>query len=356
MARVNRTTGVFLVLGVILLIGTVTGVQAFKSGNGAPVVTDDNAYGPTVFCSGEVAIRSRLSMPAPGIPGRVAAILVNELDKVQGGQVLVQLDDTMARNELRTAEAALLSARFDIDTAKLAIQKHQTEIKLQENAVEAATNLKKMAAEQLREAEKMQKTGVGNDERVNIAATQLANANVKLLSEKITLASLKEATPLVERSLGAADAKVALLDQQVAKARAALDLYAIKAPKNGRVLQLRIGIGEQIGVPTPGQEPPLVFQPDEPLIVRAEVDQERIWRVHEGMRVTLAENSANRPAVWMGTVERISPWIARPRSVFIEPGQINDTRKCECIIRLDPSPDELRLGTRMTVQIHVEPK
>src|SRR5260370_24326452 len=112
MARVNRTTGIFLVLGMIVLVMSVSAAWYIESGGqpqhtpGAP--GDDDAL---IVCGkGRVDVPSGLSYPSPGVPGRVSAIEVKNFEKVSAGQVFVRIDDTAARLQLQNARATIETA------------------------------------------------------------------------------------------------------------------------------------------------------------------------------------------------------------------------------------------------------
>ena len=122
MARVNRTTGFFLVLGVMTLVGTVAGFGFMQQ----PAADSQQTSGPnenSVFAQGNVDVASGLAPLVPRMPGKVAAILVKEGDAVQKGQTLVQLDDQQQREELKIAEQGLQVSRAKLKGAKDAADK-----------------------------------------------------------------------------------------------------------------------------------------------------------------------------------------------------------------------------------------
>ncbi|HJZ57877.1 MAG TPA: hypothetical protein VKE74_23160, partial [Gemmataceae bacterium] len=54
---------------------------------------------------------------------------------------------------------------------------------------------------------------------------------------------------------------------------------------------------------------------------------------------------------WTGKVERVGGWVARKRSVVLEPGEVNDIRTLECLITLDGSTEGLLIGQRVRVRV-----
>src|SRR5947199_215132 len=139
MARVNRTTGFFLVLGVMTLVGTVAGFGFMQQ----PAADSQQTSGPnenSVFAQGNVDVASGLAPLVPRMPGKVAAILVKEGDAVQKGQTLVQLDDQQQREELKIAEQGLQVSRAKLKGAKDAADKKAQEYELELAKAQAAVN------------------------------------------------------------------------------------------------------------------------------------------------------------------------------------------------------------------------
>jgi hypothetical protein len=50
-----------------------------------------------------------------------------------------------------------------------------------------------------------------------------------------------------------------------------------------------------------------------------------------------------------GKVVRLAPWIAQRRSLLDEPFQRNDVRTLECMVSVDDSNEDLKIGQRVRV-------
>src|SRR5262249_61227687 len=128
----------------------------------------------------------------------------------------------------------------------------------------------------------------------------------------------------------------------------------VHAPARGIVLRVLVSKGDVLSAQT--TQPAILLAPDEELIVRAEVEQEIAAKVRAGQPVVI-EDDANEAYSWTGTVETLSPWFTQRRSILLEPGQLNDVRTLEAIVRLAPvqSADStrppLRIGQRVRVVI-----
>jgi multidrug resistance efflux pump len=194
----------------------------------------------------------------------------------------------------------------------------------------------------------------GPIEAVEILEKDVFKTNQLYLLEEFQLNEMKRLTPN-QHTLALADLKRKEADLALKTAKHALDKHVVKAPCDGHVIEIHIKKGESFPqMPTAMQARPLiVFAPDEPLIARAQIEQSDAWFVKPGMRVTLRDHNPSNPQTWSGTVESLSRWVQRPRSVLAEPDQMNDARIRECIIRIDGKPDNLIIGSMMRVQIDV---
>src|SRR5205814_2245603 len=104
MARVNRTTGFFLVLGTMILLGTVAGTAYMQQGDESQPTAAKSGEN-AVFASGSVDVESGLAVLVPNVlAGKVSAILVKEGQPVTKGQPLVQLDDQQQRKQLEISK------------------------------------------------------------------------------------------------------------------------------------------------------------------------------------------------------------------------------------------------------------
>ncbi len=121
MARVNRATGTFLILSVVVLLATATGTRWLINPAKLPAPADpapQTATNADIYAGAQIDAPGGLAFPVPGVPGRVAKILVKEDQHVKQDQVILQLDDQTKRMELEAAEAALAAAKFKLEGAK----------------------------------------------------------------------------------------------------------------------------------------------------------------------------------------------------------------------------------------------
>lgn len=123
------------------------------------------------------------------MPGRIVAVTVREGDAVHPGQILVSLDDTDVRGQIRQAEAGALAARTQVSRAEQGRAAQQVkadgDVQTARTALESAQSHEKQAAAGVEAARSQQQADV-----------QLAQAGVQKAEEGVaqarqTLASLE---------------------------------------------------------------------------------------------------------------------------------------------------------------------
>ncbi|MEI6324116.1 MAG: biotin/lipoyl-binding protein, partial [Gemmataceae bacterium] len=147
-------------LGIVLLGGTFVGAAMILKGSpytlgslNAPKVGGDAKIGTGVIppapdflaveaskravCTAFVDVEQGITPIYPLAPGRVKKIHVAENQKVKLGEVLFQLDDTLAKAQLAEATADVDAALQQLEQAKSLNVQHQEQLKGQIAAVDA---------------------------------------------------------------------------------------------------------------------------------------------------------------------------------------------------------------------------
>jgi len=358
MARVNRTTGIFLILGVAALLGTVAGARFMMGPEEKPTsnTPPDSAY---VYCRGYADAPSGLLTPTPGPNimgmGKVRAILVQDGETVKAGKVLVQLEDRTARDQLAVAQQELQVARAKLANAK---EQANNDIKIfeQQNVVNRAVANYNAALINLRTAQNYSKANQhGSKENLEIAENMLQQAKKDQETAEFVLAKLKSIDPNTPLKEYEEELNAQML--RVKAAEADLENYVIKAPRDGTIVEINYQVGGPCPLP-PGDayaNRALVILPKEPLVVRAEVEQDNAMMVKVGQKATVTVRSAaGREFTWTGKVEKVSAYMQKGRIHTIEPDQFVNPWTRECIISIDPDPKNINMvhGTRVSAQIY----
>jgi len=301
-----------------------------------------------VVCSGRVDGRQPTASLETSLPGRVFEIpeKVKEGSEVEKGDVLLRLDDSAAKFRLEEATASHTGAMVELDAAKAEAKLHPGRIEA-EKAMVAASNARVDAARQLQAQRRAQKDVT----KASPAELAAGDAEVRQLeqleaAENERYKELKASDPNLRVRL--AEARVALMDVAVRAAKKAIEDCELKAPSKGTVLRIQTSVGEAVA--PGGFQPAIIFRPAGPLVVRAELEQEFLGRVKDGMRAAIRDETRPDSPTWSGKLEKISGWVARRRLIVLEPGELNDVRTVECLVTLDPGQEPLLVGQRVRVR------
>lgn len=353
MKGINRPLRLWCVGISMLLAGAVgTGwVLHSRAGDGAAkstetVTTTTAPAAGSVVCFGHVDVEPGVTALYPVRPGRVSEVLVHEDDSVKAGTVLFRLDDRPAKFLVRQAQEDLKAAELQLAEARKLPQQHALKVAQQQQAI-AATQHRLAAAQHLVDHNRnLAKRELAPVEEVEAGAEKVKELEAALAAEKDKLRELELADPAmqVERAEAEVRAKRARLDE----AQYGLDECSIKAPVDGKVLRLLIGVGDVLS--SQPRQPAVQFCPAGPRVVRAEVEQEFAGRVAKGQVALIQDDSSAGPA-WRGKVIRLSDWYTHRRSMLQEPLQFNDVRTLECIVQLDPGQPTPRIGQRVRVTL-----
>ena len=337
-----------LVLGVSLVganlaLSTRAGDVAAKDENG-PAATPAPVDG--AVCIAYVDVEERVRELYPTHPGKVSEVLVREGRFVKKGDVLFRMENRPARYLVRQGEADLRAAKARLADVRKLPDKHKSEMIQQQQAIVNRQRLLSAARDDMKRLQRMVEKQAAPKEDLDAAVNraEAAEAAIKVEEEKLRELDLVEP----ENDISRAEADVAGKQAQLDNAQFALDECSVKAPCDGEVLRLQVGVGEWLG--SLPKQSALQFLPAGPRIVRAEVEQEFANRVREGQIAEIHDDSKAGPT-WRGKVVRLSDWYTHRRSIVQEPLQFNDVRTLECIIQLDAHAELPKIGQRVRVML-----
>jgi multidrug resistance efflux pump len=320
------------------------------SGCGAPAAVEmppsTAAEEAVVVCLGRVDVEGGLAHLAPARPGRVAEVLVRDDDSVAAGAVLLRLDSGQARQDVEAARAALALAQTRLAQAEQEARQHAPRLQQLRASLDAARHRLADGRIRLRRAESLLRTDLAKDTDVEAAREQVAELAAAVESAEGRLAEMKAVDP--ELAVEAARQEVRAVRARLAGLEHVLADHELRAPCAGRVLAVEVRPGEVLGAP--GATGSLLFCPDRPLVVCAEVEQELLDRVAVGLPARLRKEGRPGPS-WSGEVISVGGLFQR-RQHRTDPTQLSDVPTVECRIRLDPGHPPLRIGERVTVSIH----
>jgi len=224
--------------------------------------------------------------------GQIAAILKTSGDQVEQGEILLQLDDEAERANLAEAENQVAKSEAELAFRKAAVADNERQ---HANRIKAAEMEVTYAGEKLQLTRQLHERGLAS-------GRQLSDDQFGLARFEEALRALREIDLSVEkRQLDVLQRETEARRDALARARAALEQRAIRAPIAGRLVRYTFYVGELV-------RPDMVLYE----VFDGEVDMLKLLvperyavRVRPGMRVDVQLGTYRTllPTRFSGTVE-----------------------------------------------------
>jgi len=246
-------------------------------------------------------VRGQLTIIAPQVSGYVTQVPVQDFQRVQAGQLLVQIDDRIylqqleqARAQLQTAQANLANWEQSRRSAAAVIAENQASVTnsraQRDRSSSALKRAEQLAGQQLLSAQ---------DRETALAADAQARAGVQ--QAQAALQAAEESARSVEVNRGALAAAVANAEAAVQLAKINYDNTRIRAPRAGRLGQLGVRQGAYV---TNGTQ--LMALVPDTLWVIANFKETQMYQVRVGQRASFTVDALNGARL-AGHVQEISP-------------------------------------------------
>lgn len=265
----------------------------------------ESRYASSISASGLIEASSRNIPVGSFLSGIVASVPVTEGDRVEAGAPLFILDR-------RAAAAALAVAERELAAAEAKVAEAETERADRED--------------QLRRVQRLKSGEVVTEDR---------------------LFRLRFAAQAAEAALVAARAAVDVAGAEVAAARVTLERLTVRAPIAGRVLKVNVRPGAFV-VAGETREPPVLLGEDKVLHVRAQVDENDIWRFRPGAPAE-AVVRGNRTLRFPIAFVRVEPYVVPKRSLTGDTTERVDTRVLEVVYSFEPKDLPVYIGQQVDV-------
>jgi HlyD family secretion protein len=279
------------------------------------------------------------------IPGKLTAVLVEEGDAVNAGQVLAELDNKDIRAKVVQAEANLAAKQAALDkTLAGARDMQRREAKAALNEAEAVL---RNARDEYNHRAKLLGRDAVSVEEANRAEREFLVAQKRVDQARERYRLIDDPTRREDVDMASADLSNArgLLDEALAY----LDKSRIRSPIDGVVLRKHRRAGEMVSV---NFDSPVVTVGDiGSLRVRADVDEKDVDKVKLGQKAYMTADAYTGKRFW-GKVMRIAKILGRKNVRTDDPAEKSDTKVLEVLIDLD-GPVYLPVGLRMDVFIIV---
>ncbi len=271
---------------------------------------------------------------AAAVPGVVAAVFVQEGERVEAGKVMLELGREPEKAALVSAEAGLGQAQAEL--AKVTAGSRPEEIDAAEREAGASKARADLSQRVLARLEPLGASGAATGDEVD-RARLLAAADLEASKAAAARAALVHRGSRSE-DVALARAKVVTATAQREEALVRFERLLVKAPSGGVVLQVKFRIGEYYQ-PT-GVEPLFVLGDTTKLRVRMDLDERDVGRVTTGSPAFVTAD-AFPGRRFNGKVGEIGHRMGRKNVRSDDPIERIDTKILEVLIDLDDSKDLL---------------
>jgi HlyD family secretion protein len=242
----------------------------------------------------------RASRVAPKVPGRVSEVHVRQGDRVEAGQLLIELDAADDRASIAAARSRVMAALAEAKSAEARAAVARAEL---EEANQRASRERTLA----------------DRGAIGVAAAEDLEARV---------ASLRRSVEASQAQARAAEASARALDAQVSVLQTGLGNLRLVAPIAGTVINKPPEVGEYIGPQPPGVTVDMggVRVADlTALVVETDIPEARLSTVREGgpAEIVLDAYPSRR---LRGQVQQITPEVDRAKAtVLVKVALTDDT-------------------------------
>ena len=257
----------------------------------------------SAFARGRVDVDGGIVKLSANKDGVVEKIFAEEGDKVTKGQILARQEDRKERLNFDLQKAQADLAVKKVLPIRIQLQASKRELKRQYNLIK--------------------------NEVISSKEWDEANDTVSKLEANLEVAE--------------AEAKVALSQQKQAEYE--MELKTLKAPADGKILRCDARPG--YGVSTLNVTTLFLFIPDNPFIVRAEIEEKFINSIKPGTVCDIIPDTDENKVI-KGKVAKIGNYLGPKRQFLDEPQERSDVRTTECIIEVKDK--NLMLGQRVLVK------
>ncbi|EJC80897.1 multidrug resistance efflux pump [Rhizobium leguminosarum bv. trifolii WSM2297] len=275
------------------------------------------------------------------VSGRLSELRVDEGDVVKSGTVLAKLDAAPYEFTVRSGEANVAALRATL--VKLKAGPRPTEIAQARAAYDESLADLQNANLAYDRARQLRPQGTISEASLDQATAAKAMAAARSASANEALKLLQEGSRVED--IAAADAQVKAAEASLASARTSLEDTELRAPNDGVMLSR---VRENGAIVSPA-DTVFVLSLTEPVWVRSYVAEPDLGRIHPGMKVSVASDTApDKP--YEGTVGFISP-VAEFTPKSVETPELRSDLVYRLRIVIDKPGPDLRQGMPVTVRL-----
>ncbi|HEY0757667.1 MAG TPA: biotin/lipoyl-binding protein [Acidisarcina sp.] len=336
------------ILGLLIVVVWVT-VSARKVQHVAALASPPvSPYEHAIAATGIVEASNRNYNLAPPVSGELTAIYVKEGDSVHRGDKLYSIDARPQRAALQTAAANVSRARAQIQTARSSVEMQQANLNSAAAAIDTARATYDDAKQIADRDEGLHKEGIISEEQyissIKTRDADMARYQQAIAQQRQAQAQLDNARSQVGEQQANLQSTVATRDQEGAM----LDQLTVRAPADGRILQVNNRAGEYLSS-TAGTTP-VLFGDIDSLMVRVDVDEINASHVLPNSEATATlkgDPSRNFPLQFV----RIVPYMVPKENLTGQNSERVDVRVLQLEFRFTPPSFPVYVGQQVDVFI-----
>jgi len=274
------------------------------------------------------------------VPGRLAAMAVDEGETITAGQRLATIDPQPYKDALAAAEASVMQARAMVD--KLESGARPQEVQQARAAVREAEAAARDAQRNFERQQGLVESGASSQRILDAAAAQRDATAARLASAREALALAEEGFRAEDIAAARANLAAAIAHRDQAKTQ--LDDTELTAPSDGTLLAR---VREPGSMLMQGQ-PVYSLSLDKPVYVRAYVAEPDLGATAPGTRVEVTTDASDK--VYEGRIGFVSPRAEfTPKSV--ETADLRTDLVYRLRIVVTDADSRLRQGMPVTVHV-----
>jgi HlyD family secretion protein len=312
-----------------------------------PVEPAHSPFGTNVSGAGIVEAETEnisIGSPLPGVVLEVYIPIGKVGRIVKKGDPLFQVDNRALNAQLKYQEANLAAAEANL--CKLEKQPRPEEVPPNEAAVKAAeANVAMLQDIADRNNTLYQRNAVAAQDHIQ-SYLSLAQARALLAQAKANLTLQKAGAWEPDKVI--AGASIELAKAQIEQTKTDLDRALVRAPVDGKVLQINVRPGEYVG--TPPSQALIVLGSIANLHVRVDIDEHDIPRFRTNLPAQASlrgDPSQKFPLRYV----YVQPYVIPKKSLTGDNTERVDTRVLQVIYEIDNGQTPLYVGQQMDVAI-----
>lgn len=295
---------IFTPVSLIVIMAGLTGIAlVLYAWRLPPFVTavemTDNAY-----------VRGYVTMMSPQVSGYVMDVPVKDYQEVKKGDLLAKIDDRIYVQKLAQAKATLDTQKAGLDNSRQQENSAKAKIGSSQAAVDSANAALRQAQLAADRQDNLIRSGVGTTSTQEEAQATLDKAKAALAQADSAVEVSRQDLQTIIVNRGSLEAAVAGAEAAVSLAEIDVDNTGIHAPRDGKVGEIGVRIGQYV---TAGTQLMAVV-PHEVWVI-ANFKETQLAGMQVGQPVAITVDALQRQTL-KGHVERFSPATGSEFSVI----------------------------------------